>query len=100
MTSFSFIPPESVRVIKCDIDADSQSGIYEGMLGSSSKTWACVTDRDSSATSISYVGVTPKKTYELHLIYESDFSEEVGGVSVVMSWSSEINKIPPTVTDY
>jgi hypothetical protein len=44
--------------------------------------------------------VTPKKTYELQLTYESDFGEEVGGVSVVMSWSSEINKIPPTVTDY
>lgn len=100
MTSFSFIPPESVRVIKCDMDADSQSGMYEGMLGSSSKTWASVTGYGSSATSISYVGVTPKKTYELQLTYESDFSEEVGGVSVVMSWSSEINKIPPTVTDY
>lgn len=100
MTYFSFIPPESVKVIKCEMDADSQSGIYEGMLGSSSKTWASVTDRDSSATSISYVGVTPKKTYELHLTYGAYFSEEVGGVSVVMSWSSEINKIPPTVTDY
>lgn len=68
MTSFSFIPPESVRVIKCDMDADSQSGAYEGMLGSSSKTWASVTGYGSSATSISYVGVTPKKhiSYNLH----------------------------------
>lgn len=100
MTSFSFIPPESVRVIKCDMDADSQSGVFEGVLGSSSKTWVSVTDYSSSATGISYVGVTPKKTYKLQLTYESDFSQEVGGVSVVMSWSSEINKIPPTVTDY
>lgn len=100
MTSFSFIPPESVRVIKCEMDADSQSGAYEGNLGSSSKSWASVTGYGDSATSTSYVGVTPKKTYELQLTYESDFSEEVGDVSVVMSWSSEINKIPPTVTDY
>ena len=100
MTSFSFIPPESVRVIKCEMDADSQSGMYEGNLDSSSKSWASVTGYGSSATSTSYVGVTPKKTYELQLTYESDFDEEVGGVSVVMSWSSEINKIPPTVTDY
>lgn len=100
MTSFSFIPPESVRVIKCDIDADSQSGMYEGVLCSSSETWASVTGHGSSETSISYVGVTPKKTYKLQLTYESDFSEDAGGVSVVMSWSSEINKIPPTVTDY
>lgn len=99
-TSFSFIPPESVRVIKCEMDADSQSGAYEGNLGSSSESWASVTGYGSSATSTSYVGVTPKKTYELQLTYESDFSEEVGGVSVTMSWSSEINKIPPTVTDY
>lgn len=99
MTSFSFIPPESVRVIKCEMDADSQSGMY-GNLGSSSKSWASVTGYGGSATSTSYVGVTPKKTYELQLTYESDFGEDVGGVSVVMSWSSEINKIPPTVTDY
>ena len=100
MTSFSFTPPESVRVIKCDMDADSQSGAYEGVLCSSNNSWASVTGYGSSATSISYVGVTPKKTYELQLTYESDFDEEAGGVSVVMSWSSEINKIPPTVTDY
>lgn len=100
MASFSFIPPESVRVIKCEMDADSQSGMYEGNLGSSSESWVSVTGYGSSAISTSYVGVTPKKTYELQLTYESDFSEEVGGVSVVMSWSSEINKIPPTVTDY
>lgn len=100
MTSFGFIPPESVRVIKCEMDADSQSGMYEGNLGSSSKSWASVTGYGSSATSTSYVGVTPKKTYELQLTYESDFGEEAGGVSVVMSWSSEINKIHPTVTDY
>lgn len=103
MTSFSFIPPESVRVIKCEMDADSQSGLYDlykGNLGSSSKSWASVTGYGGSDTSTSYVGVTPKKTYELQLTYESDFSEEVGGVSVVMSWSSEINKISPTVTDY
>lgn len=99
-TSFSFIPPESVRVIKCEMDADSQSGAYEGNLGSSSNSWVSVTGYGSSDTSTSYVGVTPKKTYKLQLTYESDFSEEVGGVSVVMSWSSEINKIPPTVTDY
>lgn len=100
MRSFSFIPPESVRVIKCEMDADSQSGMYEGNLDSSSKNWASVTGYGRSATSTSYVGVTPKKTYELQLTYECDFSEDVGGVSVVMSWSSEINKIPPTVTDY
>lgn len=100
MTSFSFIPPESVRVIKCDMDADSQSGAYKGELGSSSSIWASVTGYGSSSTGISYVGVTPKKTYELQLTYESDFSEEAGDVSVVMSWSSEINKITPTITDY
>ena len=100
VTSFSFIPPESVRVIKCDMDSDSQSGAYKGELYTSSSTWASVDGYGSAATSISYVGVTPGKTYELQLTYESDFSEEVGGVSVVMSWSSEINKIPPTVTDY
>ena len=84
------------------MDADSQSGAYEGDLGSSSNSWVSVTGygSSSSSSSISYVGVTPKKTYELQLTYESDFGEEDGGVSVVMSWSSEINKIPPTVTDY
>lgn len=68
MTSFSFIPPESVRVIKCEMDADSQSGMYEGNLDSSSKSWAFVTGYGSSTSSTSYVGVTPKKhmSYNLH----------------------------------
>ena len=99
VTSFSFTPPESVRVIKCEMDADSVSSRYVGELVSSSNIWTSATGHGSSASSISYVGVTPKKTYELQLTYDSDFEED-GGVSVVMSWSSEINKIPPTVTDY
>ena len=101
---FNVTIPAGVKVVKASSYANSENE----ESGISSESWLRNEDSQQYWTSayaesydsnldVTYVGVTPNKTYRL-------FVEGVvngnGSVSVSLSYSASINQKTPTVTDY
>lgn len=92
--------PAGVKVLKVDGDVDHE---HEGEVAldvysvNGKKYWLSLWGH-GYANDISYVGVTPNKSYTLKLSTDSETGAESG--SVTISYSQSINNQTPEVTDY
>ena len=99
-TTVTITVPAGVRVLKV------AGGVYhehEGEVAlyvysvNGKKYWLSLWNYNS-ADDITYVGVTPNKSYTLKLSTDSETGTEEG--SVTISYSQSINNQTPKVTDY
>lgn len=99
-TTVTITVPAGVKVLKVD------GGVYhegEGEVAldvysvKGKKYWLSLFGYES-AGDITYVGVTPNKSYTLKLSTDSETDTEAG--SVTISYSQSINNQTPKVTDY
>ena len=92
--------PAGVKVLKVDGDVEHE---HEGEVAlhvysvNGKKYWLSLWDH-GYAYDISYVGVTPNKSYTLKLSTASETGAETGTVTI--SYSQSINNQTPKVTDY
>ena len=92
--------PAGVKVLKVDGNVDHE---HEGEVAldvysvNGKKYWLSLWNH-GNAYGISYVGVTPNKSYTLKLSTDSETGTESG--SVTISYSQSINNQTPKVTDY
>lgn len=99
-TTVTITVPAGVKVLKVDGDVYHEG---EGEVAldvysvNSKKYWLSVYGYEY-AVDITYVGVTPNKSYTLKLSTDSETGTESG--SVVISYSQSINNQTPKVTDY
>lgn len=99
-TTVTITVPAGVKVLKVTGDVYHE---HEGEVAldvysvNSKKYWLSVYDYEY-AIDISYVGVTPNKSYTLELSTDSETDTESG--DVVISYSQSINNQTPRVTDY
>ena len=99
-TTVTITVPAGVKVLKVSGDVYHE---HEGEVAldvysvNSKKYWLSVYNYEY-ASDITYVGVTPNKSYTLKLSTSSETGTESG--SVVISYSQSINNQTPKVTDY
>lgn len=99
-TTVTIIVPAGVKVLKVE------GGVYhehEGEVAlyvysvNGKKYWLSLWNY-GDAYGLSYIGVTPNKSYTLKLSTDSETGTEAG--SVTISYSQSINYQTPSVTDY
>lgn len=99
-TTVTITVPAGVKVLKVEGDVYHE---HEGEVAldvysvNSKKYWLSVYNYEN-AYDITYVGVTPNKSYTLKLSTYSETGAESG--SVTISYSQSINNQTPKVTDY
>jgi hypothetical protein len=99
-TTVTITVPAGVKVLKVDGDVYHE-GEGEVVLNvysvNGKKYWLSLLGYED-ANGITYVGVTPNKSYTLKLSADSETGTESG--SVTISYSQSINNQTPKVTDY
>lgn len=99
-TTVTITVPAGVKVLKVEGDVYHE---HEGEVAldvysvNGKKYWLSLFGYES-AYGITYVGVTPNKSYTLKLSTDSETGTESGGVTI--SYSQSINNQTPKVTDY
>lgn len=99
-TTVTITVPAGVKVLKVDGDVYHEG---EGEVAldvysvNGKKYWLSLWDYEN-ANGITYVGVTPNKSYTLKLSTSSETGTETGTVTI--SYSQSINNQTPKVTDY
>ena len=99
-TTVTITVPAGVKVLKVDGDVyhegEGEVALYVYSVNGK-KYWLSLLGYED-ADDITYVGVTPNKSYTLKLSTDSETGSESG--SVTISYSQSINNQTPKVTDY
>lgn len=99
-TTVTITVPAGVKVLKVDGDVyhedEGEVTLYVYSVNGK-KYWLSLLGYED-AYGITYVGVTPNKSYTLKLSTDSETGTESG--SVTISYSQSINNQTPKVTDY
>lgn len=92
--------PAGVKVLKVDgnVDHEHEGDVALDVYSVNGKKYWLSLWGHGYAYDISYVGVTPNKSYTLKLSTDSETGTESG--SVTISYSQSINNQTPKVTDY
>ena len=99
-TEYTITVPAGVTVLKVQGDVYHESPEFVELEISNvanKKSWLYLWDYEG-ASGVSYVGVTPGKSYTIHSSTASDTGTESGYVTLI--YSQSINNQTPNVTDY
>lgn len=99
-TTVTITVPADVKVLKVDggVYHESEGEVALDVYSVNGKKYWLSLWGYKDANDITYVGVTPNKSYTLKLSTDSETGAESG--SVVISYSQSINNQTPKVTDY
>lgn len=99
-TTVTITVPADVKVLKVDGDVyhEGEGEVALDVYSVNGKKYWLSLWGYNSADDITYVGVTPNKSYTLKLSTDSETGTESG--SVTISYSQSINNQTPKVTDY
>lgn len=99
-TTVTITVPAGVKVLKVDGDVyhEGEGEVALDVYSVNGKKYWLSLFGYTDADDITYVGVTPNKSYTLKLSTSSETGTESG--SVIISYSQSINNQTPKVTDY